>query len=314
MARFHLNAEGEPKPCTAKVQCPLGGGEADHYPSKDEARKAFELKESAKTKVGEGSRAERTAMKKLPLALEAFKRGDITWQKFSAVIVRAYGLKRLRELGFTGDSVDISANNFGSLPLVRVKDGMLGVDVQGSDTSPSSRVHIYGIGSPEVEVYSKNGILTQIYSRNFKLSDGTEINQYKLSPTAPLQFERIDPRADVDKAVYHYRDIIATNSTVIFTENIYGSEDITVNWCFDKDGNIKNSEVVEGDPNNVRPPSSALIQAVFEMSKRGEPLGVREVLEKTSNSRKLAGELSEELANLRMNQDKALKGVEELLG
>lgn len=41
MAKYHVNAEGNPGACKAKVQCPFGGAEA-HYASKDDARAAYE--------------------------------------------------------------------------------------------------------------------------------------------------------------------------------------------------------------------------------------------------------------------------------
>ncbi len=49
------------------------------------------------------------------------------------------------------------------------------------------------------------------------------------------------------------------------------------------------------------------------MCARGEPLGVREALERTEGSRKLAGALSEELFSLRMNQEDTLKVANGLL-
>jgi hypothetical protein len=41
MDKFHINAEGNPGKCTAKVKCPFGGDDA-HYFSKEAAQKAFE--------------------------------------------------------------------------------------------------------------------------------------------------------------------------------------------------------------------------------------------------------------------------------
>lgn len=45
MGKFHINAKGEPGLCRATRQCPFGESE-DHYPSKEDARKAFEVKQS----------------------------------------------------------------------------------------------------------------------------------------------------------------------------------------------------------------------------------------------------------------------------
>lgn len=41
MDKYHINAEGNPGKCSAKVKCPFGGDEA-HYFSKEAAQKAFE--------------------------------------------------------------------------------------------------------------------------------------------------------------------------------------------------------------------------------------------------------------------------------
>lgn len=41
MDKFHINAEGNPGKCSAKVKCPFGGDDA-HYFSKEAAQKAFE--------------------------------------------------------------------------------------------------------------------------------------------------------------------------------------------------------------------------------------------------------------------------------
>lgn len=41
MDKFHINAEGNPGKCSAKVKCPFGGDEV-HYFSKEAAQKAFE--------------------------------------------------------------------------------------------------------------------------------------------------------------------------------------------------------------------------------------------------------------------------------
>ncbi len=42
MAKYHLSTDGNPRVCTAaEGNCPLGG-DAPHFPSKDEARAAFE--------------------------------------------------------------------------------------------------------------------------------------------------------------------------------------------------------------------------------------------------------------------------------
>lgn len=41
--KYHLNPEtGEPKPCSAKISCPYGDLEANHYPTPDAGRAAFE--------------------------------------------------------------------------------------------------------------------------------------------------------------------------------------------------------------------------------------------------------------------------------
>lgn len=42
MTKFHVNAKGEPGVCKALVSCPFGDLEADHYDSKEGARKAYE--------------------------------------------------------------------------------------------------------------------------------------------------------------------------------------------------------------------------------------------------------------------------------
>lgn len=42
MARFHINAKGNPFPCKAKVRCPFGDLTEDHYDSKEEAMAAYE--------------------------------------------------------------------------------------------------------------------------------------------------------------------------------------------------------------------------------------------------------------------------------
>jgi hypothetical protein len=43
MPRYHINPEtGNPGVCHAKVACPFGSMDDDHYDSKDEAREAFE--------------------------------------------------------------------------------------------------------------------------------------------------------------------------------------------------------------------------------------------------------------------------------
>lgn len=48
MSKFHINWKGEPGVCTAKPgNCPLGGGEEDHFASKDEARAAYEAAHNA---------------------------------------------------------------------------------------------------------------------------------------------------------------------------------------------------------------------------------------------------------------------------
>lgn len=45
MKRFHLNpATGEPGPCRAKVSCPFGDLETEHYTSKEEARAQYEAR------------------------------------------------------------------------------------------------------------------------------------------------------------------------------------------------------------------------------------------------------------------------------
>lgn len=41
MDKFHINAEGNPGKCSAKVKCPFGGDEV-HYFSREAAQKAFE--------------------------------------------------------------------------------------------------------------------------------------------------------------------------------------------------------------------------------------------------------------------------------
>lgn len=48
MDKFHINAEGNPGKCTAKVKCPFGGDDV-HYFSKEAAQKAFE--EATKTEA-----------------------------------------------------------------------------------------------------------------------------------------------------------------------------------------------------------------------------------------------------------------------
>ena len=48
MARYHINAKGEPGVCRAQQSCPFGGAE-DHYGSADEARQAFEASQADST-------------------------------------------------------------------------------------------------------------------------------------------------------------------------------------------------------------------------------------------------------------------------
>lgn len=48
MIKYHISPRtGEPMKCIAKGKCPFGDLETDHYPSKDEARAAFESKMNA---------------------------------------------------------------------------------------------------------------------------------------------------------------------------------------------------------------------------------------------------------------------------
>lgn len=47
MARFHINAKGNPYPCKAKVRCPFGDLTEDHYDSKEDAMKAYEASQKA---------------------------------------------------------------------------------------------------------------------------------------------------------------------------------------------------------------------------------------------------------------------------
>lgn len=49
MTKFHINVNGEPAICKAKIACPLGGVE-DHYPTRESARDGFE-----KSMSGQGS-------------------------------------------------------------------------------------------------------------------------------------------------------------------------------------------------------------------------------------------------------------------
>lgn len=43
MTKYHLNPEtGDPKPCSAKISCPYGDLEANHYPTPEAGRAAFE--------------------------------------------------------------------------------------------------------------------------------------------------------------------------------------------------------------------------------------------------------------------------------
>ena len=45
MSRYHINpATGEPGACRARVRCPFGDMETDHFPSAAEARRAYELR------------------------------------------------------------------------------------------------------------------------------------------------------------------------------------------------------------------------------------------------------------------------------
>lgn len=43
MAKFHIDPSGNPGKCRARIRCPWGDLEADHYPSERTARKAYEL-------------------------------------------------------------------------------------------------------------------------------------------------------------------------------------------------------------------------------------------------------------------------------
>jgi hypothetical protein len=44
MARYHINAQGNPGVCHAKKACPFGDMDSDHYSSKEDARSAYEVK------------------------------------------------------------------------------------------------------------------------------------------------------------------------------------------------------------------------------------------------------------------------------
>lgn len=45
MAKYHIKPDGEPGKCSAFLKpCPLGGSEEEHYPSKEKAREAYEVK------------------------------------------------------------------------------------------------------------------------------------------------------------------------------------------------------------------------------------------------------------------------------
>lgn len=317
MARYHLNADGDPKPCTAKIKCPLGGGETEHYASKEEARAAFELDQSAKENMALKSAAERAALRKLPIVLEAFKKGHIGWKTTSNSIIVSYGLKRLRELGFTGERIGVSPGMFGNPILVRVNDGPLTVATWGGENSSRSTTFLHGEGIPYIEIFSNKGIPGGMEVRNYVLSDGNIIDQSRRGSDARLLFERADNTLSDRRKTFYYEELNKTDSTVSFTERLWDSEaniDSVVRWVFDQAGNPISSEILSGESANLnRPPSSAIAQAAFEMCARGEPLGVREALERTVSSRKLAGHLSEELATLRMNQEDALKIANALL-
>lgn len=43
MAKFHIDPSGNPGKCRARIRCPWGDLDADHYPSERTARKAYEL-------------------------------------------------------------------------------------------------------------------------------------------------------------------------------------------------------------------------------------------------------------------------------
>lgn len=44
MAKYHITAKGNPGVCRAKIKCPFGDLEKEHYATKEEARTAFEKK------------------------------------------------------------------------------------------------------------------------------------------------------------------------------------------------------------------------------------------------------------------------------
>lgn len=50
MSKYHISENGEPRLCEAKIKCRLGGesGKENHYDTPDEARKAYEEKNTSK--------------------------------------------------------------------------------------------------------------------------------------------------------------------------------------------------------------------------------------------------------------------------
>lgn len=54
MARYHINPKtGDPALCRAKIKCPFGNFESDHYDSKESARTAYEERQDALIRVRE---------------------------------------------------------------------------------------------------------------------------------------------------------------------------------------------------------------------------------------------------------------------
>ena len=76
MAKFHINEKGEPGVCSAKVSCPYGDLNTQHYPSKEVARKAFELSLAGQTLKELGKISEKKTLHSLDVASSSVRTDD----------------------------------------------------------------------------------------------------------------------------------------------------------------------------------------------------------------------------------------------
>lgn len=138
MAKFHINSEtGNPGVCTAKIQCPFGDLEADHYPSPDTAREAYEVKMKNKELI-----AVQKDDKEIASKANDFSNGNFTLGSFPMEFV-PYEDETGRVEGSRWMAVDIHNTRArgGDLPELSVHNGKARVTLWSTRLQRNAIVH-----------------------------------------------------------------------------------------------------------------------------------------------------------------------------